>query len=94
MVRENGITQCRMRKSGEHGHLYTAMTSPASGPIIVKPRIRSPFASINAFMSPRVSSIVRVLSTAVMGICATRTAIPAPLRFGFREAHCAQPEDR
>ena len=53
----------------------TAMTSPASGPIIVKPRIRSPVASINAFMNPRVSSIVRVLSTAVMGSFATRTAI-------------------
>jgi hypothetical protein len=54
----------------------TAITSPASGPVIVKPRIRSPFASISALVNPRASSIVRFLSTAVIGILATHTAIP------------------
>src|SRR6266403_4194069 len=33
----------------------TAMTSPASAPIMVKPRMRSPPASTSVFMKPRVS---------------------------------------
>ena len=40
-----------------------AITSPASGPNMVKPRMRSVRASTSAFMKPRISPVVRVRST-------------------------------
>src|SRR5260221_6223307 len=54
----------------------TAMTSPASAPIMVKPRMWSLPASTSAFMKPRVSDIVRDRNTAAIGSFATRTAMP------------------
>src|SRR5438128_6649064 len=53
-----------------------AMTSPASGPSIVKPRMRSPCESTSAFMKPPLSEIVHVRSTARIGSFATRTPMP------------------
>src|SRR5215831_14471761 len=52
-----------------------AMTSPASEPIIVKPRIRSS-SPTRAFMKPCLSSVVCVRSTALIGSLATRTETP------------------
>jgi len=51
------------------------MTSPASAPSIVKPRIRSS-GPMTAFMKPSVCPVVRVRSTAAIGSLATRTASP------------------
>src|SRR5215469_8638862 len=45
----------------------TAMTSPASAPIMVKPRIRSSLPATRAFMNPCVSSVVSVRRTALVG---------------------------
>src|SRR5207253_2092443 len=53
-----------------------AMTSPASGPIIVNPRMRSPGVSTSTFMKPAFSPVVRVRSTALIGSVATRAAMP------------------
>src|SRR5262249_51172948 len=50
--------------------------SPASGPTIVTPRMRSVWVSRRACMQPRRSPVVRVCSTAPMGTVATRTATP------------------
>src|SRR5437899_2084114 len=52
------------------------MTSPASAPSMVKPRMRLPSASTIAFRKPRVSEIVRDRNTATIGSFATRTAMP------------------
>src|ERR1700732_364944 len=52
----------------------TAMASPASAPIIVKPRMRSSRAATSAFIKPCRSSIVCVRSTAFIGSFATRTS--------------------
>src|SRR5215471_13730460 len=49
----------------------TAMTSPASAPIIVKPRMRSS-PPISAFMNPCVSRVVCVRNTALVDNRATR----------------------
>ena len=54
----------------------TAMTSPASAPIIVKPRMRSSLAPTRTFMKPRVSPVASVRSTALIGSLATRTEMP------------------
>ena len=54
----------------------TAMTSPASAPIIVKPRMRSSFAPTRTFMKPCVSSVASRRSTALIGNLPTRTAMP------------------
>src|SRR5688572_6646189 len=54
----------------------TAITSPASAPSIVKPRMRSLFVSMSAFMKPRVSPSARARRTDVIGSRATRTSIP------------------
>ena len=64
----------------------TAMTSPASGPSIVKPRMRSLCASTSAFIKPCVSAIVRVRSTALIGSVATRTSMPRRLGVAFVQA--------
>src|SRR6516225_3426285 len=53
----------------------TAMTSPASAPNIVKPRMRSPSAATNAFIKPRVSEVVRVRNTAAIGILANNAFV-------------------
>jgi hypothetical protein len=45
----------------------TAITLPASDPIIVKPRMRSPFASTSTLKKPRVSDNVRDRNTAAIG---------------------------
>src|SRR5262245_60802523 len=45
----------------------TAMTSPASAPIMAKPRIRSSLPATRAFMNPCVSSVVSVRRTALVG---------------------------
>ena len=52
------------------------MTSPASDPIIVKPRMRSSLPPTRAFMKPSVSPVASVRSTALIGNLATRTATP------------------
>ncbi len=54
----------------------TVMTSPASGPTIVKPRIRPSPGEMSAFMNPCVSPIVRARSTPAIGSLATSTATP------------------
>src|SRR5271168_4764227 len=54
----------------------TAITSPASDPIIVKPRMRSPFAATSTLMKPRVSDNVRDRNTTAIGSFAKRTAMP------------------
>src|SRR4029078_2858380 len=56
----------------------TAITSPASGPIIVKPRMRSSLPT-RSLRNPCSSQIACARSTALVGIFATRTA--TPLRF-------------
>ena len=53
-----------------------AVTSPASEPIIVKPRIRSSDAETSTFMKPCFSFVASVRNTALIGRCATRTGIP------------------
>jgi hypothetical protein len=53
-----------------------AMTSPASAPIIIKPRIRSSFWPIRAFMKPCLRSVACAPSTEFIGNLATRTMIP------------------
>src|SRR3989442_9925647 len=40
-VREDGVAQTGIRQASQHRRLYRGMTSPASGPRIVKPRMRS-----------------------------------------------------
>ena len=65
------------------------MTSPASGPIIVKPRIRSPAFSTSTFMKPALSSIVRVRRMAVIDSVATRTEMPR-CRFALAQTHSRQ----
>src|SRR6516225_3754341 len=52
------------------------MTSPASAPIIVKPRMRSSLAPTRTFIKPCVSSVVAVRRTAFIGSFATRAATP------------------
>src|SRR5215469_2209920 len=53
----------------------TVMTSPASAPIIVKPRMRSSLPT-RTFMKPCVSSVVSARKTELMGSFATRAATP------------------
>ena len=50
----------------------TAMTSPPSAPIMVKPRIRSSLPATRAFMNPCVSSVVSVRRTALVASLGTR----------------------
>ena len=54
----------------------TAITSPASGPNIVNPRMRSLLASRRIFMKPRVSPRLRARRTEVIGSRTTRTSAP------------------
>ena len=54
----------------------TAMTSPPSAPIMVKPRIRSSLPATRAFMNPCVSSVVSVRRTALVGTLGTRLGRP------------------
>src|SRR5208283_4068615 len=52
------------------------MTSPASEPIIVKPRMRSSLPPTRTFMKPCVSPVASVRSNALIGNIATRTVTP------------------
>ena len=72
------MTASRRRGYGSFASMAvctTAMTSPASEPIIVKPTMQSS-ASTRAFMNPCFSSVASVRRTALIGSRATRTAIP------------------
>src|SRR5262249_32352840 len=53
-----------------------AMTSPASAPIIVKPRMRSSLPTTRAFMKPCLSPVACARSTTFVGSFATRTVTP------------------
>src|SRR6185437_2433195 len=66
----------------------TVMTSPASAPIIVKPRMRSSLSLTRTFMKPCFSSVVSARSTALIGSFATRTAMPR--RCAFAQPHVGE----
>ncbi len=66
------------------------MTSPASGPNAVKPRMRSPSSSISAFRNPRVSESVWVRSTASIGSLARRYATPLIAGLPFAQPDTGQ----
>jgi hypothetical protein len=53
-----------------------ATTSPASAPIIVKPRMRSSFAPTIALMRPCFSPVACARNTALVGSLATRVMMP------------------
>jgi hypothetical protein len=49
-MRDNGAAQTGVRHSGQHRPVWTTvMTSPASAPIIAKPRMRSLSVATSAF---------------------------------------------
>jgi len=75
-VGEDRVAQSCVRHACEHRGLHEAMTSPASAPNIVKPRMRSLSAATSAFIKPRVSEVVRARNTAMIGSFAMRTAMP------------------
>ncbi|MEJ1977158.1 MAG: hypothetical protein WDN49_14620 [Acetobacteraceae bacterium] len=59
-MRDNGVAQFRVGQVSEHRRLTAAITSPASEPIMVKPRILSSSARTSTFMNPSVSSVAAV----------------------------------
>src|SRR5258708_31292710 len=81
--RPSAIVKCEITASRSTGYgrfaniavCIAAMTSPASEPIIVKPRMRSSFAPTRTFIKPCFSSVASVRSTALIGSRATRTAM-------------------
>jgi len=70
----------------------TAITSPASAPNMVNPRMSSRCAPTSAFMKPRVSPVVRVRRISRAGSVAMRAATPrrrASTSFKPTRATCA-----
>ncbi len=63
-------------KSASIAVCTVAMTSPASAPIIVKPRTRSSPPPTRTFIKPSVSPVVAVRRTAFIGNLATRVSMP------------------
>ena len=66
------------------------MTSPASAPIIVKPRMRSSLAPTRTFIKPCVSSVVAVRRTPLIGSRAMRTRDTLLLRFAFAQSDVSE----
>ena len=75
-VRENSVAENRVGQPADHRRLHRNQELPATGPIIVKPRMRSPIASTSNFIKLSVSPVVRVRRTSLMERFATRTAMP------------------
>jgi hypothetical protein len=64
-LRKNGVADPRIRRFASIAIFTAPTTSPASAPMIVRPRIRSSLPPTSAFMKPCVSSVASVRSPAV-----------------------------
>jgi hypothetical protein len=73
---EDGVAQAMYGRPSSIAICTAATTSPASAPIIVKPRMWSSRAATSPFIKLRLSSIVCVRSAALIGSFATRASIP------------------